>query len=231
MYTKYKDLNSILKKVLINNFKSITNIIYLQNKFNLKELYEEHPECRKNIGSKGKERRLTTSILKILDIFQNSAFDNSVTILGLINNRRCYKHLKRIYLESHPNLDKYKVILPKVNGTGAFDEIWSSPIIGEPGMGFTQSFISIGAVDSQHEVNAIMKYIKSKFVRAILHILKVTQDNNSGVWKYVPLQDFTANSDIDWSKPIHDIDLQLYKKYDLSDKEIKFIETHVKEMA
>lgn len=98
-------------------------------------------------------------------------------------------------------------------------------------MGFTQSFISIGAVDSQHEVNAIMKYIKSKFVRAILHILKVTQDNNSGVWKYVPLQDFTANSDIDWTKSIHDIDLQLYKKYGLSEKEIDFIEKHVKEMA
>ena len=49
-------------------------------------------------------------------------------------------------------------------------------------------------------------------------------------WKYVPLQDFTSTSDIDWSKSIPEIDQQLYKKYDLTPDEIKFIETHVKEM-
>lgn len=64
----------------------------------------------------------------------------------------------------------------------------------------------------------------------MLGILKVTQNNAKPTWKYVPLQDFTSNSDIDWSKSIHEIDLQLYKKYGLDEKEIQFIETHVKEM-
>ena len=41
---------------------------------------------------------------------------------------------------------------------------------------------------------------------------------------------FTSSSDIDWSKPIPEIDQQIYKKYGLSDEEIEFIETHVKEM-
>ena len=54
---------------------------------------------------------------------------------------------------------------------------------------------------------------------------------NRDVWKYVPLQDFTSDSDIDWSKSVHEIDLQLYQKYGLSEDEIDFIETHVKEMA
>ena len=76
-----------------------------------------------------------------------------------------------------------------------------------------------------------MKYIKTKFARTLLDVLKVTQDNDRGVWKYVPLQDFTPSSDIDWSKSIHEIDLQLYRKYGLSAEEIEFIETHVKEMA
>lgn len=48
---------------------------------------------------------------------------------------------------------------------------------------------------------------------------------------FVPLQDFTENSDIDWSKSIHEIDLQLYKKYNLDDTEIEFIEKNVKEMS
>ena len=57
-----------------------------------------------------------------------------------------------------------------------------------------------------------------------------SNDNNTDVWKFVPLQDFTSNSDIDWSQSVADIDRQLYAKYGLDDEEIRFIESHVKEM-
>lgn len=75
-----------------------------------------------------------------------------------------------------------------------------------------------------------MKYIKTKYARVMLGILKATQHNPASTWKYVPLQDFTSSSDIDWSKSIHEIDLQLYKKYGLDQTEIDFIEKNVKEM-
>ena len=45
-----------------------------------------------------------------------------------------------------------------------------------------------------------------------------------------PLQDFTSASDIDWSKPIPEIDQQLYAKYGLDPEEIAFIEAKVKPM-
>ena len=64
----------------------------------------------------------------------------------------------------------------------------------------------------------------------MLGILKITQDNPIETWKLVPLQDFTANSDIDWSKSIAEIDKQLYAKYGLSDEEIAFIEKMIKPM-
>ena len=64
----------------------------------------------------------------------------------------------------------------------------------------------------------------------MLGVLKITQDNPAPKWKYVPLQDFTSMSDIDWSQSISDIDKQLYAKYGLDEEEINFIETHVKEM-
>lgn len=76
-----------------------------------------------------------------------------------------------------------------------------------------------------------MKYVKTKFARILLGVLKITQDNKKGVWKYVPLQDFTSASDIDWSKSIPEIDQQLYRKYGLDQSEIDFIESHVKEMT
>ena len=75
-----------------------------------------------------------------------------------------------------------------------------------------------------------MKYIKTKFARSLFGVLKKTQANTPQKWKYVPLQDFTPDSDIDWSKSIPDIDCQLYAKYDLDEKEIAFIESHVKAM-
>ena len=65
----------------------------------------------------------------------------------------------------------------------------------------------------------------------MLGILKITQDNTKEKWNYVPMQDFSSLSDINWSQSIPDIDKQLYKKYGLSQDEIDFIESHVKEMA
>ena len=64
----------------------------------------------------------------------------------------------------------------------------------------------------------------------MLGILKVTQNNAKPTWKYVPLQDFTSNSDIDWSKSIPEIDQQLYAKYGLSAEEFQFIEEKVQPM-
>lgn len=102
--------------------------------------------------------------------------------------------------------------------------------MGEPLVGVTQSFITFGAFSSENEATAALKYIKTKFCRTLLGILKVTQDNSKETWKYVPNQDFTENSDIDWSKSVAEIDQQLYAKYKLSDKEISFIESMIKPM-
>ena len=74
------------------------------------------------------------------------------------------------------------------------------------------------------------KVYKTKFARALLGVKKVTQHNPKATWEYVPMQDFTAASDIDWSKTICEIDAQLYAKYNLTAEEIAFIESKVKEM-
>ncbi|MBQ1622315.1 MAG: restriction endonuclease, partial [Selenomonas sp.] len=137
------------------------------------------------------------------------------------------RYIPRKYVDmGHENLEKWKTLVPRANGSGALGEVLSTPLIG-----YTQSFIGIGSFNTQFEAEAMLKYVKTKFARVLLGVLKVTQDNDKGVWKIVPLQDFTASSDIDWSQSIHDIDLQLYRKYGLDQKEIDFIETHVKEMA
>ena len=162
---------------------------------------------------------------------EKKANDNDIAIVGLINNKRVRRYININYLDlKNTNLKKWKVLVPKSNGSGALGEILSTPLIGEPLIGYTQSFLGIGAFDTETEAKATYKYIKTKFARTMLGILKITQDNPPDKWKYVPLQDFTSSSDIDWSKSIHEIDLQLYDKYGLNEEERNFIETHVKEM-
>jgi len=97
--------------------------------------------------------------------------------------------------------------------------------------GHTQTFISIGAFDTLYEAESMHRYLKCKFTRAMLGILKVTQNNKTkDVWSKIPLQDFSEISDIDWSKSISEIDQQLYEKYQLSAEEIAFIEEKVQLM-
>ena len=107
----------------------------------------------------------------------------------------------------------------------------SQTIVANPKVGHTQTYISIGKFDTRDEASNVEKYIKTKFARALLFTLKTTQHNGVGTWANIPVQDFTRSSDIDWSVSIKTIDQQLYKKYGLSNEEIMFIETHVKEMA
>ncbi|MBQ7197442.1 MAG: hypothetical protein IJS40_08565, partial [Synergistaceae bacterium] len=156
--------------------------------------------------------------------------DSYLKILGRVDNRRVYKYIKRSYVVDNDYIDAYKVFAPEANGTGAIGEILSTPLIGEPLIGVTDTFICIGCYDNLIEAENTFKYIKTKFARAMLGILKVTQHNPRAVWRYIPLQNFKSDSDIDWSKTIREIDEQLYAKYKLDKNEIEFIETHVREM-
>lgn len=101
-------------------------------------------------------------------------------------------------------------------------------VIAPPGTGCTQTFITVGAFDSELEATNCNKYINTKFVKALLSILKVTQHNSPDTWANVPLQDFTADSDINWNVSLTEIDKQLYRKYKLNWKEIAFIEGNFK---
>ena len=230
-FTAYEELNSIVRKVKSKSENTLDTEIYVQNKFVLSELYNDYPHYQTLIGSNGREKRLTTSIFDFDEIFYDAKQnDNDLYVLGLVKNVRIYKYIQLKYIEPSDNIMKYKVILPKSNGTGALGETLSTPLIGSPLMGYTQSFIGIGAFNNINEAEACLKYIKSKFARVMLGVLKATQDNNRDVWRLVPLQDFTSRSDIDWSKSVAEIDQQLYAKYGLDESEIAFIESKIKPM-
>ena len=235
-FVAHEPLRTALEKVLaIKGFKSLTDSIYPQNKYEFSTLYKDYPHYKNIIGSDGADKRLRPNAFDKLDVFKENQSKGEIPIHGLIKNKRVIRFINSKYIEASENLDKYKVLVPKANGSGAIGEVLSTPMVGEPMVGepmvgYTGSFIGIGAFETQEEAENCMKYIKTKFARAMLGTLKVTQDNPRETWLNVPLQDFTTNSDIDWSKSIPEIDKQLYKKYGLSAEEISFIESKVREM-
>lgn len=233
-FTTTELLNDILRKVLNSNFDSINQLIYAPESYRIsKRMHEENPDLYKKLSS-GHPFDFTTNIFKRLnDYFYDEKPEDEkeyIRMYGRIGNMRLYKWIRRDYIDAHENLDLWKVIVPKSNGSGTLGEVLSTPIIGQPAIGHTQTFISIGAFQTQFEAQALLKYIKSKFARTILGTLKITQDNKKESWANVPLQDFTPKSDIDWTQPIPYIDHQLYTKYGLDEKEIAFIEEKVKPM-
>ena len=132
--------------------------------------------------------------------------------------------------------NKWKIFISKGNGGAGLltDDkqvaILGKPYLGKPKSVCTDSLIPIGCFDTEYEASALLIYIKSKFFRYIVGLLKVSQNVYQNVYQFVPIQDFTSKSDINWNKPIHEIDQQLYSKYKLTKEEINFIEEKIKPM-
>lgn len=159
---------------------------------------------------------------------------NYYKLLGLVSGKRTYRWIEKKYMEprypSKNNITDFKVLIPESNGSGELGEVLSTPISVSPLVSSTPTFISIGSFKTKEEADNLLNYIKTKFARALLALCKKTQHNPSSTWSYVPMQDFTSKSDIDWSKSVRAIDRQLYAKYGLSDEEIDFIEDKIKPM-
>ena len=235
VFTPYKELNGILKKILpIVKEHSLADIAISRTSYRLTDtMHKEHPKAMSCL-TKGHPYDMATNIFDLLPFVFHTNKPNDgkeyIMVVGRENNERCYKYIRRDYVNEVSNLSKYKVLLTKASGKGEFGEALASLILGFPMLANTETFLSIGNFDTESEALHLQSYIKSKFLRALLSVLKVTQDITPIKFKYVPLQDFTMSSDIDWSQSISSIDLQLYDKYGLSEEERNFIETHVKEM-
>ena len=138
-------------------------------------------------------------------------------------------------VKGHKTINLHKVFLSKAYGTAGDPNVIGMPFYGEPNSVCSFSYIVIAYDSDKHNFSKqecfnVIQYMKTKFFRYMVTIRKKTQDNPSPVFQFVPLQDFTAKSDIDWSNPVAEIDKQLYKKYGLSEEEIGFVEGMIKEM-
>jgi hypothetical protein len=235
LFTKHPELTSILHKLSDLAISSFSTAFTSSRSYRYTDIMHSDYPRADGLMPKGDQFKLNTRAFEQLPfLFQEerpSDGNSYVRVAGLVKNRRAFRWIRHDYIAGPPALRKYKVALSKASGSGAFGETFAPPLVLDPDVAVTGTFITVGAFDTELEVQACVKYIKSKFARALLGVLKVTQDNMARVWKYVPLQDFTSTSDIDWSKTIPEVDQQLYAKYKLDADEIAFIESHVKPMG
>lgn len=198
------------------------------------QVFVDHPELRERIPASSGLRMKTNTFERMGEVCPKSDPKDGheyIQILGLSDRKREVRWVRRDYLVTPEVVDKYKVIVASADGAAVKSgRVVGVPSVAAPGTGFTQTFMSIGRFDSEAEAEACAKYVKTKFARALLGVLKTTQHNSAIKWKHVPLQDFTPGSDLDWSKSISQIDQQLYSKYALDADEIAFIEAQIKPM-
>jgi hypothetical protein len=134
-------------------------------------------------------------------------------------------------------IDKWKVITSYLtyDHAGRADKEGKKRIISTlevlpPNEICTETYIVVCTFDNEVEANNLYSYMKTKFVRFLISELTSTQHLSKDKFQFVPLQNFTFSSDIDWSKPFANIDRQLYAKYGLTEEEVAFIESMIKPM-
>lgn len=235
VFTAYPELNDIVKKVknASNNTAHLDSIVSPRGNYRTTDKFgADYPDALGRLG-KGTGNMLVSNFFeKIPEAIENS--DNNadcIKIFCRLYGKRTFCDIRREYIKPNDFINGYNVASPEANASGKFGEKLTEGEILAPAEGATDTFLSIGSFKTEIEALALKKYMKTKLFRTLLGVKKVTQHCPPAVWETIPLQDFTPTSDIDWSQSIADIDRQLYRKYGLDDDEIKFIETHVKEMV
>lgn len=134
-------------------------------------------------------------------------------------------------------IGKYKVLMGKVlsGHLGETNEEGQVKVIAtlqvaSPKEVSTDSYLVIGEFYSLIQANNLMQYLRTRFLRFLLLQSLVSMNISRNNFRFVPLQDFTDKSDIDWEKSVSEIDQQLYTKYGLSEDEISFIESMIRPM-
>ncbi|MBQ3333086.1 MAG: hypothetical protein IJG83_06645, partial [Thermoguttaceae bacterium] len=126
---------------------------------------------------------------------------------------------RRTITKNAQDIDAIKVFIPKAGGSGNDPHVLGKPEMYPANSVCSQTFV-YAPFNSEKEARNFITYLKTKFFRALVSSVKISQDALSPVYRYVPMQDYSHP----WT------DQMLYEKYGLSDKEISFIEASISPM-
>jgi hypothetical protein len=114
-------------------------------------------------------------------------------------------------------IDKWKVLLVKAHGTSGRDDvtILGEPIVAGPGSACTETYLVIGVFDSEGSARNLAAYMRTRFVRFLVSLRKITQNITRDSYRFVPLLPMNRL----WT------DKDLYKRYGITSEQTTFIES------
>ncbi|MFJ4015190.1 Eco57I restriction-modification methylase domain-containing protein [Microbacterium sp. NPDC090014] len=136
------------------------------------------------------------------------------------NQQRSY--LERSAIRSHVDwVDQWKVLLVKAHGTSGRDDvtILGEPIVAGPGSACTETYLVIGVCQSEAEARNLASYMRTRFVRFLVSLRKITQNITRDSYRFVPL----LPMDREWS------DTALFDRYQIDAAQVAFIESLIAE--
>ena len=178
----------------------------------LKKVLAKNEQSFSEIVSSQKPFGLRTFFKGIKDKFDNSVKVYANKNIGYIKEEQILKNKEW--------QDEHKVIIPRAIGSGNSKTDIIKPIYSEPNSCCTETYIVVRNNFTKQNTNNVITYIQTKFFHFLVTLQKNTMMASKTVYKFVPMQDF--------SKPW--TDEELYKKYDLSQEEIDFIESMIRPM-
>lgn len=136
--------------------------------------------------------------------------------------RKGFNYIERARITRNEDaIKKWKLYIAKTAEDGKLPgKVIGNITEGNPGTICSGTYLMVGPFDSEEEMKNAKSYMQTKFFRALVAANKISQDAYAKVYTGVPMQDFSKP----WSDDI------LYKKYDLTDEEIEFIESMIKDM-
>ena len=222
--SKYRKLNDfdilIREPVLSNIVKKVKNI-------NTNGYVDEIVSSDTPFGIPSNPK---TSKKNPFNVYSNINQKHNTLLYHIENNKRKIEYVSLCDIKKNKEfVNKVKVFITGAGGSGNDQYIIGKPEFAPMNSVCSQSYLFI-SFNNDKEAKYFIKYMYTKFFRVLVKALKITQSAPKRVYRFVPLQDFTDKSDIDWSKSIPEIDQQLYKKYNLTEEEVNFIESKIKPM-
>lgn len=191
-----RDNNSfnIIKKINFEN--NLSNIVMSRNTFGFLTNFKDFNK------------------IYINDYIKIFLKENKKTIEGYIDKNKIEKNKDLIY--------KYKVVTGKAyGGAGKVpNNVFSKPFILKPNEICSESFLVLGIYNSEEEAIKYVNLLKTKFVRFLVFLLRISNTVKKDNFKLVPF----LETSIDWN------DEKLYSYFNLSKEEIEYIEKTIKPM-
>ena len=163
-----------------------------------------------------------------INVFDDSTEEHNTKLFFIEKQKRRVEYVSKNEITKNSNdVDLYKVFIPANAGSGNDPYIIGKPEIAERNSVCSQSYL-YAAFEIEEEAVNFVKYMKTKFFRLLVKAAKITQGASSKVYRFVPKQDFSNNSDINWHEDIENIDHQLCEKYELEQEEMEYINNTIK---